>query len=194
VYVGANMLLYFEEGNPRRSVAPDVFVVRGVPRHVRRTYKVWEEGRPPGFVLEITSASTRDEDLVIKRTLYEALAIEEYFLFDPLDEYLQPPLQGFRLVEGRYQPLAPAATDGFSSAVLGLELRRRDGALRLYDPRARRWLPTPDEERTARQQAEARVAAEAAARQQAEARAAAAEAEIARLRAELARLRPNPQG
>src|SRR5574341_1298097 len=37
VYVGANMLLYYVEGNPRRSVAPDVFVVRGVPKHQRRT-------------------------------------------------------------------------------------------------------------------------------------------------------------
>ena len=30
VYVGANMLVYDEPGNPRRHLAPDVFVVFGV--------------------------------------------------------------------------------------------------------------------------------------------------------------------
>ena len=32
VYVGVNMLLYHVEGNPRRSVASDVFVVFGAPK------------------------------------------------------------------------------------------------------------------------------------------------------------------
>src|SRR6266511_227497 len=45
IYVGANMLLYYVRGNPRRSVAPDIFVTRGVAKYVRRTYKVWEEGK-----------------------------------------------------------------------------------------------------------------------------------------------------
>ena len=30
VYISGNLLLYYEEGNPRRSVAPDVFVVKGI--------------------------------------------------------------------------------------------------------------------------------------------------------------------
>ena len=29
VYVSGDMLMYYEEGNPRKSVAPDVFVVAG---------------------------------------------------------------------------------------------------------------------------------------------------------------------
>ena len=29
VYVSGNLLIYYEEGNPRASVAPDVFVVLG---------------------------------------------------------------------------------------------------------------------------------------------------------------------
>ena len=31
VHVGGNLLLYYEEGNPRKRLAPDVFVVFGVP-------------------------------------------------------------------------------------------------------------------------------------------------------------------
>ena len=40
VYVGADMLLYYVEGNPRKFVVPDVFATRGVPRGERRTYKL----------------------------------------------------------------------------------------------------------------------------------------------------------
>ena len=44
VYVAGSLLLYYEEGNPSACVAPDVFVVTGVAKHERRTYRLWEEG------------------------------------------------------------------------------------------------------------------------------------------------------
>ena len=100
VYVAGNMLLYYEEGNPAACVAPDVFVVKGVAKHERRTYKLWEEDQPPTVVFEITSRGTRLEDLGTKRALYAMLGVQEYFLYDPLGEYLRPPLQGFRLEGG----------------------------------------------------------------------------------------------
>jgi len=112
VYVGANQFLYYVEGDPRRVVAPDLFVVRGVPKlPARGTYKLWKEGRPPCLVVEVTSASTRDEDLKTKRECYERLGVDEYFLFDPFGDYLNPRLQGYRLVKGRYQQ-APLEADG----------------------------------------------------------------------------------
>src|SRR5581483_9815534 len=52
IYVAGNMLLYYEEGNPAACVAPDVFVVRGVEKHERRIYKLWEENRPPTVIFE----------------------------------------------------------------------------------------------------------------------------------------------
>ena len=63
VYVAGNMFLYYEEGNPAACLAPDVFVVQGVIKQERRTYKLWEEGRPPTVVFEITSRDSRLEDL-----------------------------------------------------------------------------------------------------------------------------------
>jgi hypothetical protein len=39
-YVARNMLLYHEEGNPAACVAPDVFVVQGVAKGERRTYRL----------------------------------------------------------------------------------------------------------------------------------------------------------
>ena len=93
-YVSGNLLIYYQEGNPRASVAPDVFVVLGANSADRCTYLLWEEPKAPDFVLEITSCSTRHEDQVIKRDLYRSLGVREYFLFDPTNDYLKPPLQG----------------------------------------------------------------------------------------------------
>ena len=66
VFVGANLFLYYRKGDPAAVVAPDGFVVKGVPKLLpgnrrRRKYLLWEEGPAPCFVLETTSASTRRE-------------------------------------------------------------------------------------------------------------------------------------
>ena len=61
-------------------------------RH-RRTFKVWEECKCPDLVIEVTSRKTRTEDTEQKLELYrDVLKVREYFLFDPLEEYLEPSL------------------------------------------------------------------------------------------------------
>ena len=42
VYVSGNLLIYYEEGNPNASIAPDVFVVFNRPKGKRTSYKVWQ--------------------------------------------------------------------------------------------------------------------------------------------------------
>ena len=130
VYVSGNMLMYYEEGNPRKSVAPDVFVVVGASRDEDRdTYLLWREPKAPDFVLEVTSRSTRKNDLVTKRALYESLGVAEYFMFDPRAEYLDPPLQGFGLRLGQYAALQvvalPNGAPALYSGALGLFLHVR---------------------------------------------------------------------
>ena len=49
--------------NKRKHVAPDVFVVIGVAKKKREYYLTWEEGKNPTVVIEITSSSTRQEDI-----------------------------------------------------------------------------------------------------------------------------------
>ncbi len=208
VYVAGNMLLYYEENNPAAAIAPDVFVVQGVAKHQRRTYKLWEEGTPPAVVFAVTSRSSRVEDTGTKSAVYAMLGVQEYFIYDPLGEYLRPALRGYRLQEGEYQRLLPTTEGHLVSEVLGLEMRLEDKHLRLFDVRTGgRLLTLPEtaermhqaeeqmlqaaaqaaqaaaqaaqaEERA--RQAEERAAQEAAARQT-------AETELARLRAELAR-------
>jgi len=213
VYVSGNMFIYYEKDNRLRHVAPDVFAVRGIRKQVlprRRRYLVWEEGKGPDAAIELTSESTREEDLEDKLLLYQdVLKVSEYFLFDPHGDYLDPPLRGYRLVEGQYVRIEPVA-GRLPSEVLGLHLEADDWQLRLYNPATGKWLPTPPEvhealqtkeeelvraeiarqaaekdkaqEKAARQEAEKDKAQEKAARQQ-------AEAELVRLREELETLR-----
>ena len=189
IYVSGNLLLYYEEGNPRASVSPDVFAVKGVPKSARRrTYLLWREGRAPCTVFEITSDSTRREDLIRKRALYARLGVREYFLYDPLGDYLRPPLQGFLLVGDTYEPMAPAADGSLVNNELGLRLQLVDGQLRFFNLNTGELLLSPPERAqiaAARAEAEAARAEVEAAR--AEAEAALAEAEAARAAAEAAR-------
>jgi Uma2 family endonuclease len=203
VYVSGNLLVFYQRGNRRRHVSPDVFVVRGVPKGIRANYLIWEEGKAPEVVIELTSSTTRREDLETKFRLYrDVLKVKEYFLFDPRADYLDPPMQGYRLRAGRYVRIRPVAVR-LPSRILGLHLERDGEVLRLFNPATGRWLPTPHERiaqaESARQQAEtARRQAEAAqqqaesAQQQAESARQRAEAENERLRQELEALRRPP--
>ncbi len=178
VYVWGNLLLYYVEGDLRKHVSPDVFVVRGVPKlPPRDCYLLWEEGKGPDLVIEITSKSTKGEDQKQKLDLYRnVLKVPEYFLFDPTEDYLKPPMQGHRLIAGQYVPIELTA-GRLPSTMLGLHLERRGAELRLYDPATGRCLLTPreraEETEIARQEREAEVpdSREAEARQrEAEAR------------------------
>ena len=172
VYVSGNLLIYYQEGNLNASVAPDVFVVFGVPNHIRPTYKVWEEGKSPDFVMEITSLHTRDEDQGAKRELYESLGVREYWQYDPTGDYLEPRLRGMRLVGGEYEKLGETrlgdGTLAMYSAVLGLEVRTEEGELRFHDPETGRNIRTLTESNEAWQRAELARQREQEARQQAE--------------------------
>ena len=39
IYVSGNLFIYYEEGNPKQSILPDVFVIFGVSKRERRSYK-----------------------------------------------------------------------------------------------------------------------------------------------------------
>lgn len=189
VYVSGNICLYYAEGNSKKYVAPDVLVVKGIEKRRRRTYKIWEEGKPPDAVFEITSKDTQDEDVFLKRNLYEqVLKVPEYFTFDPTGDYLQPPLQGYRLVRGKYARIKE--THGrLRSDELGLALAVEEGWLCFYDLLTGEKLLTPEEAYAVYEQTEAALQHETEARQQTEAALQQAEAEIERLRAELEVLR-----
>jgi Uma2 family endonuclease len=140
VYVSGALLVYYEEGKRRRRVAPDVFVIKGVPKHDRPNFLRWLERRGPQLVIELTSLRTRREDFETKLPLYrDVLKVRELFIYDPLRDYLDPPLQGYRLRQGRYRRISPY-TGRLPSRELGLDLVPDGWRLRLQDPRTGRLL------------------------------------------------------
>ena len=167
VYVSGDLLIYYEVGNPRASIAPDVFVVYGVAKRERMTYRLWEERKAPAFVLEVASANTWREDEGAKRQVYERLGVREYYQYDPTGEYLGTQLKGARLTGDRYEEQTVARTVAgeptLSSEVLELDLLiNRQGKLRFRDPvTGKELLSHLEEHARAEQEAAARRTAEA---------------------------------
>ena len=170
VYVSGNLLIYDVPGKTRRSISPDVMVVFGIKKKMRRTYKIWEEGKAPDFVMEVTSKSTYKNDLKKKKSRYAQIGVREYFLYDPERSYLSDSLIGFQLNEdGKYDTIPLSQDNGILSAVLGIEFSIQSDDIGLYVPTSEQWLQTPAE------------------------KAQQAEAEVARLRSEIERLKEEQQ-
>ena len=198
--VATDLLVYYQKGDRRATVAPDVMVVLGVDGSHRRTYRIWDEGgRAPDFVLEVISSTTQENDEGKKRTTYAQLGVREYFRYAPVSRRMAG-MGGHRLVgevlrDGRWEALPRLGQERIRSAVLGLDLRVRERdtgggfrELRFFDPITGNDLETHGEERQSRIRAErAHREAERARREERQGRIQ-AEREIARLRAMLEKL------
>ncbi|HSN85328.1 MAG TPA: Uma2 family endonuclease [Thermoanaerobaculia bacterium] len=189
-FAGGNMFVYYspeqarevwEEVTKRRQKraarGPDVFWVEGVDPNPDRDREAWvaweEEGRLPDVIFELLSPKTEEMDRTTKKQIYQdVFRAAEYFLCDPRKKTLE----GFRLVDGIYKPIAPDAQGRLPSGRLGVSVAFWRGLART---KVRSWVrlfrpdgtlvPTPEErEEIQRRRAEA------------------AEAEVARLRALLA--------
>ena len=165
IYVAGNMFIYFVEGDATMSVAPDVFVIPNLDKRLRPSYFMWLEGQVPMFIMEVTSNSTWQDDVGRKRELYESWGVSEYWMYDPTEETrLTPLLQGFRLVDGAYEPIE-IEFDGESyrgvSSVLNLELHARKDWFRFFNPSTGEYLNNLEESERAREGEQAiRLAAE----------------------------------
>ena len=197
VYVVGNLFVFYREGDRDKRISPDLMVVFGASKHTRSSYKLWEEPKAPDFVLEIASESTWQADSGKKRDTYGEIGVREYWQVDPTGAYLRPPLKGFRLVGGEYQPIVGAQrTDGALMArsdVLGLQLHLNPDApvqeaFRFYDPVRGEPLRSLREAEQAREQAEREREAEWQARHGVEARLEESEAARKTLEARVQRL------
>ena len=189
-YVSGTLMMYDVEGPGRTAVSPDILVSFGIGKKLRRTYKVWEEGKPPDFVMEFSSKGTFQNDLGHKKAHYASMGIPEYFLCDIDRRYLPVPLMGFRLKGEIYEGIPENVDGSILSVTLGVSFHLLDEGLAVYDEATGEWLQTPAEaaEQRAAQETAAR-AREAAARAREAAARAEAEAEASRLREELERLK-----
>ncbi len=196
-YVIGDILFYYEEGNNKAFIVPDVMVVFGTHRGQRTNYKLWEEGRTPGVVIEVTSKSTYRRDLGQRKDLYQSLGVAEYYITDPMPpdkRCLAEPLIAYWLDQTGEYARQPMPDGRIFSPALGLELIHDGATLRIFDPVRQFFLPAFEEAAEQQKAKLARQAAEARAAQQvaeAEAQAVRQALEIEQLRAELARLKGN---
>ena len=164
VQVGANMFVYYQEGDPGKRLTPDLFVVRGLEALPEPSYKIWEAGRPPTFVLDVASPSTAGRDRGEKQALYAAMGVAEYWRFEPVGELRGASRPGARIEAGTlqglgYKPMESGPDGSIRSQVLGLEVRadERPGQnhlLRFRDPKTGRYLLTFEESEAGRLDAE----------------------------------------
>ena len=124
-------------------------------------YVISRQGKPPDLVMEIASERTGRNDVQNKPARYAALGVQEYWRFDHTGNFHRTKLAGDRLVEGRYEPIdIEEVGEGIlqgHSAVLDLLVRWEHGQLRWIDPETGQEIPTFEQEREGRLQAEARI-------------------------------------
>ncbi len=143
-FAGGNLSIYYSP-QQRKSEdvrGPDFFVVLGAERRPRRSWTVWEEGgKYPNIIVEILSESTANTDRNLKKDIYQNIfRTPDYFWFDPDSQELE----GFHLVDGKYQPLEPNAEGRLWSEQLQLLLGTREQKLRFFSPEGK-LVPTTEE-------------------------------------------------
>lgn len=192
-YVSADSLIYWKQGVPSARVAPDLYVVFGVPAGERDSFRVWNEGgRFPAVVFELDAYSTICSDWIERKDVYERIfKVHEYYLFDLRDGVDPPRLKGFRREGCAYADI-PQVEGRLRSEALGLDLSVEGVDLVFYEPETGACLLSSEE---GREQGDREAAPCSLERERADReatghllereRADRAEAELARLRAML---------
>jgi Uma2 family endonuclease len=180
-YVGGNMFVHFslERARNRDFRGPDFFAVLGVPKSPDRERLYWaswdEDGRLPDVIIELLSESTEHEDRHRKKEVYQnTFRTHEYFLYSPGKR----DVEGFRLTS-RYVPIRTNENGWLWCEKLDCWLGFWEGTYQNIDGW---WLRFFEKDGTLVPTA---VEAESKRRKS-------AELEIARLKAELAQLKPTP--
>jgi Uma2 family endonuclease len=200
VYLAAEMPTYYP-AEPR--FAPDLFAVLEADDTVRDKWVVGAEGKGLDWVLEVHVGGDRKKDAELNVARYARLGIPEYFLYDRARNWLA----AYRLASPDadvYTPIVP--NHGlYESRVLGLEVQVEQDRLRFYAGTAllleseelivRLQAMADDAQRRAAEEAQLREE-ESRRREEAEQlreeekrRREEAEQEVARLRAEIERLK-----
>ena len=160
-----NVHLFYREGTPD-YVAPDIMMFPNLPAdYPALHYKIWEDGAP-ALVVEILSKTTWEDDLGVKKGIYHAMGVREYWIFNPIRQIVltQPVLQGYVWHPDGYEAVLPTRgwVDGtqkelFPSDVLGTVWGVADSLLRLFSPREKIWYASSERNYAQKKEAERRA-------------------------------------
>jgi Uma2 family endonuclease len=95
-HAGSDQFIYWRQHDPRACVAPDIYVLPGVPQNIAiASWKVWERGVIPDFCIEVVgSRPNKDYDDSPRR--HAELGVQELIVFDPFPEEGQASLSVYR--------------------------------------------------------------------------------------------------
>ena len=133
-YAGGNMFIYYSLAQVRHRdyKGPDFYIVLNVDgSYGREAWVVWEEnGRYPDLIIELMSASTRNNDLTTKEHLYaHTFRTPDYFCYDPETKTLM----GWHLHGDAYVALQPNAQGWLWSETLNLWIGHWHGRYHALD-------------------------------------------------------------
>ena len=157
-YVFGDIMFYYEEGNPRKFIAPDLMVCLNKEKEPSKgVYKLWEEQHVPQVVIEIASESTWLKDVSTKLAIYQKLGVKEYYVFDIERAFLPKALLAYRLIEGELLEIE-VRDKRILSESLGLELVDTGETLRLFNPQTNEFLMTMEEAQVENERLKAELA------------------------------------
>jgi Uma2 family endonuclease len=171
-YASGNLTIYFseEEKTTEDFRGPDFFVVKGCKNYQRTSWMLWRENyKYPNVIIELLSKKTAKVDRGLKKQIYQdTFQTPEYFWFHPVTLEFK----GFRLFDGKYQPLQANEEGWLWSEELELFLGIYKSHLRFFGV-DKQLIPTPEEaerieKEAAQQRAEVERLQKEAAQQQAE--------------------------
>ncbi len=131
-FAAGNLTIYYSARRLKSEDfrGPDFFVVLNTEKRPRKSWTVWEEeGQYPNVIVELLSDSTAAIDRGLKKQIYQDIfRTPDYFWFDP--NSLE--FEGFHLMDGTYQPIAPTEQGWRWSQQLGLYLGLHQSQLRFF--------------------------------------------------------------
>lgn len=144
VKIFGNLMFYYEEGNPRKYISPDLMVCLGLENSPERVYKLWETKVVPAVVIELASETTWFNDVSKKLAIYQNLGVQEYYIYDLEYEYLPEPLIAYHLIKGEFEKVE-IKNRRILSESLNLELVDTGETLRFFNPETEDYLMTMKE-------------------------------------------------
>ncbi|MGK7933068.1 MAG: Uma2 family endonuclease [Microcystaceae cyanobacterium] len=146
VFIAGDLLWYPEEGNNKKSQAPDVMVIFGRPKGERRSYQQWkEENIAPQVVFEILSPSNTPTEMSRKLLFYQSYGVEEYYIYDTNKNELSG------LIQGENGLKTIEEMNGWVSPRLQIRFEVANPELKLYHPNGEVFTSYTEEKQRADQ-------------------------------------------
>src|SRR6202041_2064755 len=83
-FVGADQFVYYKQFHPTKVVAPDLYVLPGVPPGRRfKSWKTWKTGVVPSLAVEVITSDDVEKDYREAPERYAELGTDELVVFDP---------------------------------------------------------------------------------------------------------------